>query len=63
MDHESFFLAWLALDSAQGRISEHEAHRLKVGVFVRMIELGLTPADVLPPGGYSLFRSARSLTL
>ena len=52
MDRESFFHEWLALDTAQqaGRLSEHEAHRLKCTVFVRMMELGLEPDDVMPPG-------------
>ena len=64
MGLESFFHEWVALDTAEqaGRISEHEAHRLKRGVFVEMIRRGLTPADVLPPGDHSLFRSAMSQT-
>ena len=49
-----FFLEWLALDTAQrdGRLSEHEARRLKYAIFRQMIEPGLTPDDVLPPGAF-----------
>ena len=53
MDHESFFREWTAVDAAEqrGRISEHEARRLKYATFRQMLEIGLTPDDVVSPGG------------
>ena len=64
MSSEAFFFAWLAVETAQqaGQLSRPEAQQLQCQVAARMIELGLTPADVLPADVHSLFRSARTRT-